>query len=76
MEIQTVTVLGANGTMGRNVAAIFASFGNARVYMVCRTEKKAIAAKEKAILSVKSDSIQDRLIPMTYNDLIHVDKSL
>ena len=36
MKIKTVTVLGANGTMGTNVSAIFASFGNAKVYMVSR----------------------------------------
>ena len=33
MNIKTVTVIGANGTMGCNVSAIFASFGNAKVYM-------------------------------------------
>ena len=36
MNIRTVMVLGANGSMGRNVSAIFASFGNAKVYMMCR----------------------------------------
>lgn len=34
IKINTVTVLGANGAMGRNIAAIFASFGNAKVYLV------------------------------------------
>lgn len=33
-SIGTVTIVGANGTMGRNIAAIFASFGNANVYLV------------------------------------------
>ncbi len=33
---KTVTVVGANGTMGANVSAIFASFGNARVYIGTR----------------------------------------
>lgn len=41
MNIKTVTVLGANGTMGRNVSAIFASFGQAKVYMMCRNMKKS-----------------------------------
>ena len=41
MNIKTVTVIGANGTMGKNIAGIFASFGNAKVYMVCRTLEKA-----------------------------------
>ena len=36
METKTVTVIGATGTMGSNVAGIFASFGNAKVYCVGR----------------------------------------
>lgn len=43
MKIQTVTVIGANGTMGCNVSAIFASFGNAKVYMVSRDIEKSKA---------------------------------
>ena len=40
MKIKTVTVVGANGTMGANVSAIFASFGNATVYIVSRDKEK------------------------------------
>lgn len=43
MNIKTVTVIGANGTMGCNVSAIFASFGNAKVYMavgIWRSQKR------------------------------------
>lgn len=69
MEIKTVTILGANGTMGRNVSAIFASFGQAKVYMVCRTMEKAEAAVVQAFQSVKAESIRDLLIPATYEDL-------
>ncbi|WP_050636067.1 3-hydroxyacyl-CoA dehydrogenase family protein [Candidatus Stoquefichus sp. SB1] len=69
MNIQTVTVVGANGTMGRNVSAIFASFGEAKVYMVCRTEEKAKKAAVQSYQSVKAESIQNRLIPATYNEL-------
>ena len=36
MKIDTVTVIGATGTMGANVAGIFASFGNAKVYCIGR----------------------------------------
>ena len=32
MNIKTITVIGASGTMGTNVSAIFAAFGNAKVY--------------------------------------------
>lgn len=41
MKISTVTVIGANGTMGTNVSAIFAPFGNAKVYMVSRDIEKS-----------------------------------
>ncbi len=64
-----VTVLGANGTMGRNVAAIFASFGQCIVYMVCRSQEKADIAKEQAIQSVKAASIQNNLIAGTYDQI-------
>lgn len=42
MEIKTVAVLGANGTMGRNIAAIFASFGKAKVFLATRIIVKPI----------------------------------
>lgn len=69
MNIRTVTVLGANGTMGRNVSAIFASFGKAKVNMICRTIDKANQAVEQAVNSVRAESIRYRLIPKTYDDL-------
>lgn len=69
MNINTVTVLGANGAMGRNVSAIFASFGSAKVYMVCRDLIKAKKAAKQAFLSIRSESIRDNLIPVTYDDL-------
>ena len=69
MNVKVVTVIGANGTMGRNVAGIFASFGEAQVYMVCRTLEKAETAKEQAALSVKAESIKRKLIPCTLDNL-------
>lgn len=69
MEIKTVTILGANGTMGKNVSAIFASFGKAKVYMVCRDIKKAQKAKEDAYMSVKAETIESSLIPITYEEM-------
>lgn len=62
MNIKTVTVIGANGTMGINVSAIFASFGGCKVYMVCRDVEKAKKAAQKACSSVKADSIAINLI--------------
>lgn len=69
MNIKTVTVIGANGTMGCNVAGIFASFGDAKVYMVCREFEAATKACIKATMTVKAEAISKNLIPKTYDDL-------
>jgi 3-hydroxyacyl-CoA dehydrogenase len=69
MTIKTVTVVGANGTMGTNVSAIFASFGNAKVYMVSRDIEKSKKAALKAGKTVKADSIYSHLIPADYSML-------
>lgn len=58
MDIKNVTIIGANGTLGKLISAIFASFGNANVYMISR--KKQIDTNEVAN-SVKAITIQDRL---------------
>lgn len=68
MNIKTVTVIGANGTMGYNISAIFASFGDAKVYMMCRTMEKAQKALLKAAASVKADSVKQNLIPKDFSD--------
>lgn len=54
LHINTVTVIGANGTMGRNISAIFASFGAAKVYMISRSVEKSKAAIEFASKSVRA----------------------
>lgn len=69
MNINTVTVIGANGAMGSTVGAIFASFGNAKVYMVARDIDKAREGVKKAIHSVKADGIAGNLIPVDYSSL-------
>lgn len=69
MTINTVTVVGANGTMGTNVSAIFASFGNAKVYMVSRDIEKSKKAAFKAGKSVKADAILSNLVPADYSSL-------
>lgn len=69
MTIKTVTVVGANGTMGTNVSAIFASFGNAKVYMVSRDIEKSKKAAMKAGKTVKADSIYSHLVPADYSML-------
>ena len=69
MTPKVVTVIGANGSMGKNISAIFASFGNAEVHMVCRNINKSILAKNEACGSVRSESIQTNLIPEDYSAL-------
>ena len=69
MNINTVTVIGANGTLGKEISGIFASFGNAKVYMVARTKEKAELARKEAAFSVKALSVEENLIPKTYEDL-------
>lgn len=69
LNIKTVTVIGANGNMGCNISGIFASFGNAKVYMICRDMEALKNAQVKASLSVKAEAIGKNLIPKTYDDL-------
>lgn len=69
MKLKTITVIGANGTMGCNISGIFASFGEAKVYMVCRDIEAAKKAQIKANMSVKAEAISKNLIPKTYDDL-------
>ena len=69
LDIRTVTIIGANGTMGRNIAAIFASFGNASVYLVSRTLEKSIQAKGRAYQSVRAESVKERMEPRDYSQL-------
>ena len=69
LNIKTVTVIGANGTMGCNVSAIFASFGNAKVYMVSRDIEKSEKAVSKAAKSVRASSIARNLFPADYTML-------
>ena len=66
-NIHAVTIVGANGTMGKNVAAIFAAFGHAQVYLISRTKEKSIQAKDKAYKSVRAESIKERMIAADYS---------
>lgn len=69
MEIKTVTVIGATGTMGANVAGIFASFGNAKVYCLGRNIDKVRKTIPRIVKSVKADSIVHNLVPADFNSL-------
>lgn len=65
--IHTVTVIGATGTMGANVAGIFAAFGDAKVYCIGRDMEKVKRTIPRIIKSVKADSIRENLIPADFS---------
>lgn len=69
MNIRTVTVVGVTGTMGANVAGIFASFGDAKVYCVGRDIEKVKKTIPRIVKSVKADAIAKNLIPADFSML-------
>lgn len=69
MRIKTVTVIGVTGTMGANIAGIFASFGEAKVYCVGRSIERVEKTIPRIVKSVKADSIIGNLIPADYEML-------
>ena len=69
MEVKTVTVIGVTGTMGANIAGIFASFGDAKVYCVGRDIDKVKMTIPRIVKSVKADAIANNLIPADFSML-------
>lgn len=69
MQIRTVTVIGATGTMGANVAGIFAAFGDAKVYCIGRDMEKVKKTISRIVKSVKADSIACKLVPADFTML-------
>lgn len=68
-KIKSVTIVGVTGTMGANVAGIFASFGYAKVYCVARNIDKVRKTIPRIIKSVRADSIAENLIPADFSML-------
>lgn len=69
LKINSVVVIGATGAVGKTVSGIFASFGDAKVYMVGRDVSKLEKAKRDAVLSVKSIIVEDNLIVKSMDEL-------
>ena len=69
LNIRTVTVIGVTGTMGANIAGIFASFGDAKVYCVGRDIEKVRKTIPRIVGSVRADAIADNLIPADFDSL-------
>ena len=62
-----MTVIGVTGTMGANIAGIFASFGNAKVFCVGRDIEKVKKTIPRIVKSVKADAIAKNLIPADFS---------
>ena len=69
LDIQTVTVIGVTGTMGANIAGIFASFGDAKVYCIGRDIEKVKKTIPRIVKSVKADVIATNLVPADFSML-------
>lgn len=69
MKLNTVTVIGANGLMARNISGVFASEAGAKVYMMCRQKEKGQQAKEALLASGKFELDANRLIVVDYSDM-------
>ncbi len=69
MKINIVTVVGVTGTMGANVAGIFASFGDAKVYCVGRDIEKVKKTIPRIVKSVRADAIAKNLVPADFSML-------
>ena len=68
-EIRVVTIIGANGTMGSGCGGLIAGFGNAEVNMIARNIDKSQYGIERAIDSIRSDTIREKLHPGTFDKL-------
>ncbi len=69
MKINTVTVVGVTGTMGANVAGIFASFGDAKFYCLGRDIEKVKKTIPRIVKSVRADAIAKNLVPADFSML-------
>ena len=68
-DIKTVTVLGANGAMGYSISAVFAAWGDCKVYMVARKLEAAQDGAARAVKIIKNKDITANLFPMNYDAL-------
>ena len=69
LNIRTVTVIGVTGTMGANIAGIFASFGDAKVYCLGRDMDKVKKTIPRIVKSVRADAIAKNLVPADFSML-------
>ncbi len=69
MKIESVAILGGNGTIGSLMCALIAGFGNANIYLISRDKKKLDQKLlERIYSSIKSDSISNKIILCNYEE--------
>ncbi|MBN2530965.1 MAG: 3-hydroxyacyl-CoA dehydrogenase family protein [Deltaproteobacteria bacterium] len=65
MQINTVTIIGANGAIGSKIGGLLAAFTDARIFMMARSIESAQRGVKKAMSSIRSSVVEKKLIPCT-----------
>lgn len=68
-NIQTITVIGANGTIGLQIVKLLGTKTPAKVFLICRTQEKAVQTIRKITGLLGDMHLQGRLIPCDYSEL-------
>ena len=68
-DIKTIAILGANGTVGSQVARLLVSTLNVKVYLVCKTLQKAQDAKLRIQASLSEEEFTGTMIPADFSGL-------
>jgi len=68
-EIKVIAVLGANGTVGSQVARLLVSNLNAKVFLVCKTMEKAQDAKLRIQASILEEKFPGTMISADFSSL-------
>lgn len=69
MDFRIVSVIGVTGTMGANIAGIFASFGNVKVYALGRDIEKVKETIPRITKSVRADAILKNIVAADFSML-------
>ncbi|WP_319756990.1 3-hydroxyacyl-CoA dehydrogenase family protein [uncultured Sphaerochaeta sp.] len=68
-EIKTIAIIGANGTVGSQVARLLVDSLDVKVFLVCRTIEKAQEAKYRIQMSLLASGILGTMIPTDFSYL-------
>lgn len=68
-EMKAIAVLGANGTVGSQVARLLVSSLDVKVFLVCKTIQKAQDAKLRIQASLLEEQLTGTMIPVDFSSL-------